>query len=106
MLKEHPWAETRRRPSPRRHGTKAEQSAYHIWRRYGLTAEDHAQMIIDQDGRCAVCLEDKPLVVDHDHATGKVRALLCRECNIALGAAGDNSAILLALASYLMSHQR
>lgn len=40
-------------------------------------------------------------VVDHDHVTGKVRGLLCRQCNSALGFAGDNPERLERLARYL-----
>ncbi|KKN77041.1 hypothetical protein LCGC14_0363800 [marine sediment metagenome] len=44
-------------------------------------------MYTDQDGVCAVCKTepDYELVVDHDHITGKVRALLCRPCNLKVG---------------------
>lgn len=39
-----------------------------------------------QDGRCAVCGSSSgPLVIDHDHDTGKVRGLLCRSCNVSEG---------------------
>jgi len=35
-----------------------------------------------QDGRCAICgCQDSDLVTDHDHETGLVRGLLCRQCN-------------------------
>ncbi len=55
-------------------------------RLYGLTPERHAQMLLEQGGRCAMpgC-DAAPKHVDHDHATGKVRALLCHGCNIGLG---------------------
>lgn len=43
-------------------------------------------MIQDQNGVCAVCFERPPIVVDHDHKTDIVRALLCNRCNTALGA--------------------
>ena len=58
--------------------------------RYGITLEDYECMQTAQGGTCAICDSppepDKVLVVDHDHATDKVRGLLCRRCNISLGA--------------------
>lgn len=58
--------------------------------RYGLRPEDKSQMLADQSGLCAICSEPmaKP-VVDHDHKTGKVRAILCHACNIKLAPIED-----------------
>ena len=39
----------------------------------------------EQGEACAVCLETVPLVLDHDHATGDPRAMLCRRCNAGFG---------------------
>lgn len=56
--------------------------------RYGLSWEQYQQMLQLQCGKCAICGQ-KPssqrLVVDHDHATGATRGLLCHACNCALG---------------------
>jgi hypothetical protein len=71
--------------------------------RYGLTPEQVTAMVEAQGFRCAACPRDVTNVpcVDHCHTTGKVRGILCRKCNIALGHADDNPQTLRALADYL-----
>lgn len=52
---------------------------YHLKRRYGITSEDADRMFAEQNGLCAICRERPAEHVDHDHATGAVRGLLCFE---------------------------
>lgn len=59
-------------------------------RLYGITLEQQEGMKISQDGKCAICLEEKKLVVDHCHASGRVRGLLCHSCNKAIGFLKDD----------------
>jgi len=54
--------------------------------RYGIVYEDYLSMHREQDYKCKICERHadefkKGLVVDHNHKTGKVRALLCTNCN-------------------------
>lgn len=58
-------------------------------------------MLIEQDGLCAVCYEKPATSVDHDHKTGQVRGLLCRNCNTGLGMFGDNPELMLAASAYI-----
>lgn len=80
-------------------------------RKYGMTLADYESMLEAQGGVCAICkqpprgLRDKYLHVDHDHDTGKVRALLCHFCNLGLGHFCDDTVRLLAAADYLLAHQ-
>jgi hypothetical protein len=74
--------------------------------RYGITLETYKQMALSQENRCAICKEvsDK-LVVDHDHETGKVRALLCDSCNTGIGHFKENAVTLKSAAEYVEFHK-
>ena len=72
---------------------------------YGITQADYDLMLVEQDGMCAIC--DLPMgepCVDHSHLTGKVRALVCHSCNLALGHMADDPDRLRAAAQYLEDH--
>jgi hypothetical protein len=58
----------------------------------------------EQDGRCAICGHKDRLVVDHNHATGLMRGLLCYTHNTALGMFRDSPKLLRAAAEYLETH--
>lgn len=63
-------------------------------------------MVSRQDGKCAICgrIPHSVLVVDHDHATGSVRKLLCSACNSGIGLLGESVERLHAAARYLTAH--
>lgn len=75
-------------------------------RKYGLTAEQWHEMHDKQKGCCAICKEvfEFRVHVDHCHDTGKVRSLLCFNCNGGLGNFKDNSNLLTAAIKYLEEH--
>jgi hypothetical protein len=58
-------------------------------------------MFAEQDGVCAICREAPAEHVDHDHATNRVRGLLCFNCNGALGQFRDRADLMLKAATYL-----
>lgn len=79
-------------------------------REYGITIEDYDTMLKSQDYKCAICrcsIEDlgeykyRPLFIDHNHKTGKIRGLLCNNCNFILGHAKDDISILENAIKYL-----
>jgi hypothetical protein len=79
-------------------------------RNYGITLDEHTQMYEAQNGVCAICKGEgdgkwKKLCVDHDHKTGKVRQLLCRNCNMVLGQVGDNINLLEEMIKYLQTNK-
>lgn len=80
----------------------------HVRKKFGLTAEQYEAMEIAQGYACAVTSCRRPFAelnrqphVDHCHVTGKVRGLLCHQCNQALGNARDDVGILQGLINYL-----
>ena len=79
-----------------------------LLRRYGISLEDFEKMKKEQDGKCAICGSPpgkRDLAVDHDHKTGKVRALLCNgRCNRGLGLFRDDIEYLKSAILYLEKH--
>lgn len=79
--------------------------AYNLKRNYGLSYETYCEMELKQDGKCAIC--NKPpyrnLDVDHNHETGKIRKLLCSNCNTALGLLKDDTELFTKAIEYLKS---
>ena len=78
---------------------------HHLRKRYGLSLEDYDNLVITQNNRCAICKEEEKedvrLSVDHCHVTNKVRGLLCKNCNKALGLFRDNADNLVRAIEYL-----
>ena len=96
-------------------GGWANQKNYqnNLWKSYKLNMQGFNALWLNQGGLCAGCkrklahplnrsmeLACRP-EVDHDHATGKVRGILCHRCNILLGKIKDNQELLEALIAYL-----
>lgn len=82
----------------------------HFKRRYGMTLEERAAMIAEQDGRCSICADPftttRSTHLDHDHTTGNLRAVLCRRCNLTLGFAHDDPDLLRKMADYIEYHKQ
>lgn len=74
--------------------------------RYGIDIVQYEQLLSSQLGRCAICKNEptasRRLDVDHNHSTGKVRGLLCINCNLALGHLDDNAELAVQTALYLL----
>lgn len=92
-----------RKANPRKHKSAV------LRRAYGITFEDYEALLKNQGGGCAICgaenadSKGRMLHVDHCHATGQVRGLLCKDCNTMVGYAQDQPAILFRAAQYLRS---
>lgn len=83
---------------------------YEVSRKFGLDQSEYAKLFEDQKGVCAICENPetakrngvvRALAVDHCHDTGKVRGLLCSNCNTALGKFKDNTKVLAKAIKYL-----
>ena len=88
-------------------------------KKFGITLKQYRQMLDEQGGVCAICgqppsfVTGRPptraqgrqqvpnLVVDHDHATGKIRGLLCTPCNRGIGFLKDDPSVVRFALKYL-----
>ena len=74
----------------------------------GLTIDEYDKMLENQQGKCAICgggreKQKYSFSVDHCHATGKIRGILCSNCNAGLGFFKDNPQSLTNALTYLIS---
>ena len=69
---------------------------------YGLNENGYRALVKAQGQLCGICHKPKALVVDHNHTTDKIRGLLCRECNIALGLFEDNITFIRSAEGWLI----
>ncbi|MFB7370888.1 endonuclease VII domain-containing protein [Streptomyces sp. NPDC056222] len=83
---------------------KAQGRAGHLKRSYGITEAERDEMIASQMGICTICLAAPAVHVDHCHETGRVRGVLCFNCNSAIGKLGDDPDTLRRAVSYLEGH--
>ena len=74
-------------------------------RKFGIGSKEYAEMLEQQDGVCAICKKadsyNRRFSVDHNHATNKIRGLLCGNCNQGIGFFYDDPALLEAAAEYV-----
>lgn len=79
---------------------------------YNITQKEFDEILENQGGVCAICGKEEtsfgrvtkrrqPLSVDHDHNTGRIRGLLCKNCNHGLGSFFDDESLLIEAANYL-----
>lgn len=82
-------------------------------RKFGITRDQFEALLESQGGVCAICRNPetatrqgkvKSLAVDHDHASGKIRGLLCMACNTMIGNSKERLEVLQAAILYLKTH--
>ena len=78
------------------------------WRRieriYGISKIVFFEMLVSQNGQCAICLEiicEKSCHIDHCHKKNRVRGLLCQKCNQAIGLFKDNTKTMMTAIKYI-----
>jgi hypothetical protein len=102
------WAQAKKNPN---RPTTKKRDALKRW--FGMTLEQYEAMHAAQNGLCAIChkkerVKDRTgaiqrLSVDHNHATGLVRKLLCGQCNRGIGMFCEDPELLISAAAYLKS---
>ena len=96
-----------------REKNRQELIAKQRYRKFGITHAEYAELHQRQKGLCAICFKPetatrngkvKSLAVDHCHESGKIRGLLCYECNTGIGKLHEDENILMAAVKYLKEH--
>jgi hypothetical protein len=95
----------------RRAKSKAYQRGRWLRENFNMSVDDDMVLYERQDGKCAICKSTeasnngrrKNFCVDHDHETGKVRGLLCHNCNVSVGLMKESPELFRRAAAYLES---
>lgn len=91
---------------------RIKKQAHRLYNTYGLTYKQFEQMLVEQHHKCSICSTpittsstpyswQRKCVVDHCHTTGKVRGLLCSQCNTAVGLLQEDATALQRAVEYL-----
>lgn len=83
---------------------------YKLIKEFGITLEQYNNMFREQQGCCVVCGKHQSelklsLAVDHNHASGNIRQLLCNHCNLILGLVRDSVPLLKEFIKYVEKHK-
>ena len=80
-----------------------------LCRLYGIGLAEYSTLLGRQNGGCGIC-GGQPngrwrrwFHVDHDHVSGRIRGLLCSNCNLGLGKFQDDPVRLLKAHAYLLA---
>ncbi len=105
--------------SVKKSGTFKSKSEWHLFNKYGIMQNDYDKIFIKQNGKCMICgctrnskrnanskTPNDVFSVDHDHLTGNIRGLLCRQCNTGIGNFSDNEKWLAKAIEYLKKSAR
>lgn len=104
------YRKARRRQGGVAHEAEKNRNFRRRLKRLGITQVQYDLLLASQDSRCAICKlpesrlkagRVKRLTIDHDHATGRVRGLLCHLCNCGVGCFRDSPELLQATVIYL-----
>lgn len=79
-------------------------------RKFGITAEESKALLKAQGYKCAICgrkrSKKRKLAIDHNHTTGKMRGIICIQCNSMLGHAKDNIETLKSAIVYIKKYKQ
>lgn len=88
---------------------KEYQRDYFLKYNHGISNQEYTNLLKNQSGLCAICKSKnkngKLLVVDHDHKSGKIRELLCSNCNTSLGLLKESIPVLKNMVKYIKKHK-
>jgi len=120
LIKNNPEYAKRRRESVKKwmlenpEAYKLRQRYHHLKREWNMSLDEYNAMLEKQNGVCAICKKpelstrgratSQSLAVDHCHETGKIRELLCMDCNQTLGKFNDDPSWFIAASEYLIKH--
>jgi hypothetical protein len=101
-LKSHLW----RKKDPTK--TRECWRSSKLKKKYNITNQQYEEMKLSQNNKCEICKNELGFghlsAIDHCHKTGKVRGLLCRNCNLMLGNAKDSVSTLKSAQKYLKKY--